>query len=111
MKKAAAAHQAAAALQNVGLQLATLQAAIDRQLSAHSRQASTQDCMSPTLSQSAAHCSQISAHSRHVCRWCSVPINMKWADVRHISAQAIISLKCAGRVCSPPASRQWFIAE
>jgi hypothetical protein len=37
-------------------------------------------------------------------------ISMKCAEVRHISAQAIISRKCAGATCSPPVSRQWFIA-
>ena len=35
---------------------------------------------------------------------------MKCAEVRHISAQAIMSRKCAGATCSPPVSRQWFIA-
>jgi hypothetical protein len=90
--------------------IASDQAAIFSQLSVHLRHASTQLSMSPTRSQSSAHCLQISAHSRHVRLWCSVPISLKWADVLHISAQAIISLKCAGSTCLPPVSRQCPIA-
>jgi hypothetical protein len=66
--------------------------------------------MPPIRSQSLAHSAQISAHSLQMCLWCGVLISMKCAEVRHISAQAIISRKCAGSTCLPPVSRQWFIA-
>jgi hypothetical protein len=62
--------------------------------------------MPPSRSQSFAHSAQISAHSRQVCLWCGEAISMKFADVRHISAHAVISRKWAGATCSPPVSKQ-----
>ena len=41
---------------------------------------------------------------------CAVPISMKCAEVRQISAQASIRRKCSGSTCLPPAGRQWFEA-
>jgi hypothetical protein len=59
-------------------------------------QASTHSCMSPKCSQSRAHSSQTSAHSAQVCLWCGVFTNMNCADVRQISAHAIIGRKWSG---------------
>ena len=86
------------------------QAAILRQLSAQARHCRTHSSMSPTCSQLLAHASQTSAQARQVCLCSGVPISMKCAEVRHISAQAIIKRKCPGSTCLPPAGRQWFEA-
>jgi len=83
-----------------------IQAAIFRQLSAQRRQASAQSFISPIRSQSAAQCAQISAQKRQVRLWSSEPINMTCADVRQISAQAMIKLKCLGSACWLPISEQ-----
>jgi hypothetical protein len=85
-------------------------AAIFRHDSAQASHAATHSSMSPTRLQSLAHSAQISAHSLHVCLWWGVLISMKWAEVRHISAQAIMRRKWTGSTCFPPASRQWFMA-
>jgi hypothetical protein len=83
------------------------QAAIFLQLSAHRRHISAHSFISPIRSQSAAHRSQISLHKRQVRLCSSEPMTMKCADVLHISAHAIIKLKCFCSVCCPPASKQW----
>jgi hypothetical protein len=83
-----------------------LQAAIALQLSAQLLQATTQSSIPPTRSQSLAHSAQISALSRQTCLWWEVLSSMKWAAVLHISAHAIINLKCWGSTCLPPVSRQ-----
>src|SRR4051812_19893449 len=87
-----------------------LQAAIRRQEAAQASHIATHSSIPPMRLQSLAHSAQISAHSLQVCLWWGVLISMKCAEVLHISAQAIIRRKCAGSTCSPPASRQWFIA-
>jgi hypothetical protein len=87
-----------------------IQAANFRQLSAQRRQASAQSFISPIRSQSAAQCAQISAQKRQVRLWSSEPISMTCADVRQISAQTMIKLKCLGSVCWPPSSKQCPIA-
>ena len=86
------------------------QAAILRQLSAHCRHAATQSSMPSRPSQLAAQASHTSAQTWQVCLCKGVPINMKLAEARHISAQAIISLKCSGATCRSPSSRQWLMA-
>lgn len=88
----------------------SVQAAIRSQLSAQARQVWAHSSIPSSCSQLLAHSRQMAAHAAQVCLCSEVLISIVWAEVRQISAHAIISLKCSGSTCAPPASRQWFIA-
>lgn len=83
---------------------------ISSQLRAHVLQILAHSVISPIFSQLSAHARQISAHALQTNTCCGTPISITAAADLQISAQAIIKRKCFGSKCSPPASRQWFIA-
>jgi hypothetical protein len=72
------------------------------QLSAQSRHAIGHSSMSPMFSQLSAHASQISTQTREICSLKLEPLNMKFDEVWHISAQFIIRRKCLARHARRP---------